>query len=115
MAEVMKRGEIWIVSGGGDYTGKPRPAVVLQDDEFAATDSVTVCPATSKDAGAPLFRVCVTPDPQNGLTTQSYLMVDKITTVRRSRISEWTGRLNDEDVDRMNRAVVRFLGLAAAR
>ncbi len=111
----MKRGEIWIVSGGGDYTGKPRPAVVLQADGFAATHSVTVCLFTSKDAGAPLFRVCVTPDPQNGLTTPSYLMVDKITTVQRSRIGKRTGSLNDADIDRMERAAVRFLGLAAAR
>ena len=115
MAEVMKRGEIWIVSGGGDYTGKPRPAVVLQDDEFAATDSVTVCPATSKGAHAPLLRVRVAPDPQNGLTTLSYFMVDKITTVRRNKIGKQTGKLKDDDIDSMERAVIRFLGLAAAR
>ena len=115
MAEVMKRGEIWIVSGGGGYTGKPRPAVVLQDDEFAATDSVTVCPATSKGAHAPLLRVRVAPDPQNGLTTLSYFMVEKITTVRRNRIGKRTGSLNGADIDRMDRAVIRFLGLAAAR
>ena len=114
----MKRGEIWTVAGdgkGGKYARKPRPAVVLQADEFAATHSVTVCLFTSKDAGAPLFRVCVAPDPQNGLKTTSYLMVDKITTVPRSKIGKQTGVLNDKDLDRMNRAVVRFLGLAGAR
>ena len=110
----MKRGEIWTVSGCGNYTGKPRPAVVLQDDEFAATDSVTVCPFTSKAAHAPLLRLRVEPDRRNGLTMPSYLMVDKITTVRRNRIGKRTGVLSDAERGEMDRAVIRFLGLAAA-
>ena len=79
------------------------------------TDSVTVCPSTSKGAEVPLFRARVAPDSQNGLTTPSYLMVDNITTVRRSNIGKRTSALDDKALDRMNRAAVRFLGLAAAR
>jgi mRNA interferase MazF len=110
----MRRAEIWTVAGGGDYTGKPRPVVILQDDRFDATDSVTVCAFTTDPTDAPLFRVLVDPDDLNGLDTSSRLMADKITTVRRSRLGERIGRLKDEDVVRLNIAVLVFLGLAGA-
>jgi len=77
----LKRGEIWIVAGGKDYAGKPRPAVIVQDDRFDATDSITICVITSDKSEAPLFRIVIQPSDQNGLTIISRLMVDKITTI----------------------------------
>ena len=109
----MKRGEIWTVAGGGDYTGKPRPAVILQDDRFDATDSITVCLLTTEPDDMPLFRIPVEPDDRNGLDEVSRIMVDKVTTVRRSRLGAPMGRLGDEDVIRLDRAILVFLGLAA--
>lgn len=73
----MKRGEIWTVSGGADFTGKPRPAVVMQDDTFDATTSVTICPLTTDPTKAQLLRPIVTPSKQNGLSGPSRAMVDK--------------------------------------
>jgi mRNA interferase MazF len=108
----MRRGEIWTVSGGGAYTGKPRPAVILQDDRFEATRSVTVCSFTTNPTEAPLFRLPVNPTEANGLNEPSRLMVDKITTVPRSRIGSRVGRLDDDDIIRLNRAMLVFLGLA---
>jgi mRNA interferase MazF len=110
----MTRGEIWTVAGGGDYTGKPRPVVILQDDRFDATDSVTVCAFTTDPTDAPLFRLPVEPSEANGLDAPSRIMVDKITTVRRSRLRASVGRLDDDDLVRLNRAVAVFLGLAGA-
>jgi mRNA interferase MazF len=109
----MRRGEIWTVSGGNDYAGKPRPAVILQDDAFDATASITICAFTTDPAEAPLFRLPVEPSEENGLRSSSKLMVDKITTVSKSKVGERVGRLNDEDVLRLNRAVMVFLGLAS--
>ena len=109
----MRRGEIWTVAGGGDYTGKPRPAVILQDDRFDATDSITVCLLTTDPDEMPLFRIPVEPDDRNGLDEPSRIMVDKVTTVRRSRLGSLIGRLGDEDVIRLNRAILVFLGFAA--
>ncbi|MCY4616298.1 MAG: type II toxin-antitoxin system PemK/MazF family toxin [Chloroflexi bacterium] len=106
----MRRGEIWTIAGGGDYTAKPRPAVVLQDNRFDAIDSVTVCLLTTDRAGAPLLRIPIEPDELNGLDAPSRIMVDKITTVRRSRLGMLMGRLGDEDIVRLNRAVLVFLG-----
>jgi mRNA interferase MazF len=57
----MKRAEIWTVAGGPDYTGKPRPAVILQDDAFDGTASITVCPFTTHLVDAPLIRLAVIP------------------------------------------------------
>jgi mRNA interferase MazF len=110
----MRRGEIWTVAGVAGYAGKPRPAVVLQDDRFDANDSITVCAFTTDPTDAPLFRLFVEPNENNGLLEPCRLMVDKITTVPRSRVGSQVGRLNHEDLARLNRAVVVFLGLAGA-
>jgi mRNA interferase MazF len=111
----MKRGEIWTVAGGKDYAGKPRPAVVLQDDRFDKTDSVTICAFTTDPTDAPLFRLLVVPTESNGLRAPCRLMVDKITTVPKARAGTQVGRLADEDMVRLNRAVLVFLGIAAPK
>lgn len=109
----MRRGEVWAIAGGTDYTGKPRPAVIVQDDRFD-TDSVTICPFTTDPTEAPLFRLSITPSPTNGLREASQLMVDKLTTVRRSRLGNQLGELDDSDIVRLNRAMVVFLGIATS-
>ncbi len=110
----MRRGEIWTVSGGRDYAGKPRPVVIVQDDAFDATDSITICSFTTDPTDALLFRLPVEPNERNGLRSPSRLMVDKITTVSKSKVGERIGRLDDEDVVRLNQAVMVFLGLAVS-
>lgn len=107
----MKRGEIWSVAARGAYTGKPRPAVIVQDDHFDATASITICVVTSDATEAPLFRLPVEPDALNGLDRASSLMVDKLTTVPKTSLGDHIGRLADEDVVRLDRAIVVFLGL----
>ena len=108
----MKRGELWVAAGGGDYTGKPRPVVIVRDDRFEATGSVTVCALTSDPTDAPLFRILLSPDPENGLHEDSRVMVDKITTVRRERLSRRIGSLSVTDMRRIDRAMLVFLGIA---
>jgi len=110
----MKRGEIWTVAGGPGYAGKPRPVTVLQDNRFDATESITICPFTGDPTVAELIRISIEPTPTNGLKGLSRLMVDKITTVAKSKVGKHVGRLDDEDVVRLNRAVVVFLGLAGS-
>ena len=110
----MKRGEVWTAAGGKDYAGKPRPVVIVQDDRFEHTDSITVCPFTTDPAGAPIFRLRLEPDAANGLHSVCRVMVDKITTVHRSKIGKSIGRLADEDMVRLNRAMLVFLGMATS-
>jgi len=109
----VRRGEIWTVAGGGGYAGKPRPALILQDDRFDATASITLCAFTTDPTEAPLFRLPIEPNERNGLHTACRLMVDKVTTVPKAKLGTRLGRLDDEDVVRLNRALAVFLGLAA--
>jgi mRNA interferase MazF len=86
--------------------------VILQDDRFDATASITVCAFTSDPTVAPLIRLPISPTESNGLERLSRLMVDKITTVSKSKLGERIGRLDDDDMVRLNRAVLVFQGLA---
>ena len=79
----MKRGEVWTIAGEG-YAGKPRLAVIVQDDRFDATASITVCAFTTDLTNAPLIRLPVSPTGRNGLRSASPVMVDKITTISKS-------------------------------
>jgi mRNA interferase MazF len=108
----MKRGEVWTVSAGGPYAGKPRPAVIVQEDRFEATNSITLCVFTTDPTEAPLLRMLVEPTDRNGLSIASRLMIDKVTTVPKSRLGKRIGKLQDEDIVRLNRALTVFLGLA---
>jgi mRNA interferase MazF len=110
----VRRGDIWTVSGAKGYAGKPRPVAILQDDSFDATDSITICAFTTEETEAPLFRLKIEPNARNGLRAICRLMVDKITTVPRSKVGQQVGRLDDDDIFRLNRAILVFLGLAVS-
>ena len=108
----MRRGEMWTAAGGKDYAGKPRPVVIVQSDAFDATESVTVCGLTTNPTEAPLARPVIEPNETNGLKVKCRLMADKITTMPRAKLGNRLGHLADEDMIRMNRAILVFLGLA---
>jgi mRNA interferase MazF len=108
----VKRGEIWTVSGGNNYAGKPRPAVIVQEDRFDGTSSITLCAFTTDPTDAPLIRLAVAPSEGNGLRAECRLMIDKVTTVPKTRLGQMLGQLDDTDLLRVNRALMVFLGLA---
>ena len=108
----MKRGEIWAIAGGADYAGKPRPAIALQSDAFDATLSVTICPLTSSAVDAVYARLALAPSEKNGLNVTSYAMIDKITTISRSKVGQHIGSLDATELSALNQRVVLFLGLA---
>lgn len=110
----MKRGEIWTVAGGADYAGKPRPVVIVQDDRFSGTASVTVCPLTTNPVDTPIFRQLVEPSAGNGLAQPSRIMVDKLMTVPRTKIGQRIGQLEAGHMVWIGQAVLVFLGLAGA-
>ena len=88
--------------------------MVVQDDAFDATESITICAFTTDATEAPLFRIPIEPTDQNGLRILSRLMVDKITTVPKKKIGSRIGSLEDQDIVRLNRAILVFLGLAGS-
>lgn len=107
----MKRGEIWMVAGGV-YASKPRPALIVQDDLFEATESVTVLPMTSTPTDAPFIRYWVSADEVSGLDRDSQVMIDKLTTIRRANVAKRVGRLTSQQMVDVERLMTAFLGLA---
>jgi mRNA interferase MazF len=108
----MKRGDVVIVAAAGDY-GKPRPAVIVQTDALNQTHaSVVICQMTSEIVDAPDFRITVDPTSRNGLQVRSQVMADKPVTVRRGRIKQLIGRLDQGDIRRLNVALAFVMGLA---
>lgn len=107
----MKRGDLATVALQGDY-GKPRPAVVIQSDWLSGTDSILICPLTSTLRDAPLYRLTVEPSVGNGLSRVSQVMVDKIFAVRRDKLGQRLGRLEDKELLALNRMLAVAIGMA---
>jgi len=108
----MRRGDLVTIALPGDF-GKPRPALVVQSDLFNADHAtVSVLPITSTIIGAPVFRITLEPSAANGLRQVSQIMVDKIVSMKREKIGEVFGRLDDETMLRVNRALTVWLGVA---
>lgn len=108
----MRRGDVVVIAdrAAGDYGGKPRPAVVVQSELFEDIGSVVVCLLTTQQTGAPLLRVPVAASAESGLTSPSYIAVEKITAIRRERVGPTLGHLADEELIAMNRSLAVFLG-----
>ena len=93
----LRRGTVVTVASPGTYSGKPRPAVVVQADRWLqAHPSVTLCPLTSTIRQAPLVRIAVEPSPRNGLRKPSQLMADKLFTVPLAAVGEVVGQLEPD-------------------
>ena len=108
----MRRGELWTAAGGTHYASKPRPVLVVQDDRFDATDSIAICPLTNDLTEIPLLRIRLDPESGSGLAQPSSIMVDKLTTMPRSKLGQHIGTVSDTDMLTLARALVVFLGLA---
>ena len=112
MEQEYKRGDVIVSVAAGDY-GKPRPMVVVQSDLFNHThQSLTVCPITSHSVQAPLFRIPMRPTKGNGLKKASQLMIDKVNSVKREKISRKIGTVSDAMLDKIEEALKLWLDLA---
>ncbi len=108
----MTRGDIVVVTARGAYTGKPRPALVVQSDMFNDTHaSLTICPITSDIIDAPLFRIALPPGPRTGLEMPSQVMTDKIVSVPRTAVSRTIGRCDAGELESIGDAVRHWLDL----
>ena len=105
----MRRGDLVTIALPGDF-GKPRPALVIQADQFIETATVSVLLLTGTLVDAPLIRMDIAPAPDNGLRKASQIMIDKVMTVRRDKVGEAFGRLDDKTMVSVNRALALFLG-----
>ena len=101
-----------MLAATGAYTGKPRPAVVVQSNAFNATHaSITVCPITSDCVDAPLFRVPLPPGERTGLAVASQVMADKVSSVPRSAVNRSIGTCDALHLEQIEEALRRWLDL----
>jgi mRNA interferase MazF len=108
----MRRGDLVTVAFPGDY-GKPRPALIIQSDYVRAIDSVTVIPFTTEFIeDADDLRVEIVPTNENGIRQTSYVMIEKIGTIRRTKCGPRIGHLSEADMSNVTRALAVFLGFA---
>ena len=107
----MKRGELWTASAGRGYAGRPRPVLIIQDDRFDATDSITFCPLTTTVADIPLLRIPLQPNLTNGLSAPSSIMIDKITTANRSKLGQRIGKVSTTELLQLERGLLVYLGM----
>lgn len=107
----MKRGDLVAIAMQGDF-GKPRPALVIQADQFSDHATVTVLPITGTDVAAPLLRITVPPCAENGLQKPSQIMIDKSMTVKRDKLGPAFGCIDAEILMEVERCLAVFLGIA---
>lgn len=105
------RGDFVSIAVQGDF-GKPRPALVIQADQFNMHASVTVLPVTSTLVAAPLLRINVLPTIENGLQKPSQVMIDKAITIKRDKIGQTIGRIDSNTLVEVERCLAVFLGIA---
>lgn len=105
------RGELVTVALQGDF-GKPRPVLIVQFDIFIDLSSVTFIPLTSDIRDTPLLRFTLEPTKENGLTKRSQVMIDKIQTISRKKISKPFGKISNTELLEVERLLTVFLGIA---
>lgn len=105
------RGDIVTIAMQGDF-GKPRPALVIQANQYSAHSSTTILPITSTLVTAPLLRVTLQPSAENGLQKLSQVMVDKTMTVKRDKLGSAFGRIGEDKMVEVERCLAMFLGIA---
>jgi len=107
----MRRGDLVSIAVQGDF-GKPRPALVIQSDQYDEHATVTVLPVSSDLVAAPLFRITIQPTIENGLHKRSQVMADKAVTVRRDKVGPTFGRIGADAMVEVERCLAVFLGIA---
>lgn len=105
------RGDFVTIAIQGDFS-KPRPALVIQADQFDEHATVTVLLVSSTLVDAPLFRITVQPNAGNGLQKPSQVMIDKAMTVKRDKVGQTFGRIDADAMMEVERRLAVFLGIA---
>lgn len=108
----MRRGEIWTVSGAPGFGSKPRPVLIVQSERLSGAQTVLACGFTSQPNFAVPFRPSIAPSSQNGLEQPCKVMVEKLAAVSRTKVGKLVGKLAEEDMEAVERALHLVLGFA---
>jgi mRNA interferase MazF len=106
---MMKQFDIY-TTAGGTYSSKPRPSVIIQSIGFDKLDSLTVIPISTSEQNTE-FRVELMPSKNNGLESKSYVMIDKLTTIKKSALGKQIGHVDENCIKEIEKKLLRFIGL----
>jgi mRNA interferase MazF len=105
----MKQFDIYTTSGG-TYSTKPRPAVIIQSVGFDEFDSLTVLPMTTVEVQSD-FRIKIEPSKNNNLAKAGFVMIDKLTTIKKSGLGQYVGRIDDKYIEKIENTLLKFIGV----
>lgn len=110
----MRRGEIRVIAGG-NYAGKPRPGIIIQDDSLHELHSVTVIPLTTQESDIGRIRVAISLETPDGPPINSFAQVDKIMTVKAANVSKRIGSLSLPEIRAVEKSLLNHLGIGSGR
>ena len=86
--------------------------IIIQNDLFSETNSITLCGLTMHETDVLFVRFLIQPSSSNGLRSPSSVMVDKIASVPKAKLGYRIGRLDHDDLRRLNVHLRTFLALS---
>ena len=114
MGSFPKRGEVWLVNWnparGSEQAGK-RPALVIQNDIGNEKAPTTIVAAISSSVKLYPMNVGIKP-PEGGLDRPSLIKTSQILTVAKERLEKRLGRLSEDRMDDVDKAIKLSLALS---
>lgn len=106
----IKRGEIWSVLWTG-LAGKPRPALVIQAEEYRTTETDILALVTSEENPSEYLRIPIKADDENGLNNDSFICLDKLMAIPIEKLGQKFGVVSDEVMKKVDEHLIKILGL----
>ena len=107
----MKRGDLVLAAGKGDFAGKPRPAIVVRNDLFEGFPTVVLCPITSFLTGAIPVRIPLPSNARTGLQKPSEVEVDKLQAMHVAKVKQTIGHADESEMLAIDAALRMWLNL----
>ncbi len=106
------RGDIVLCADkSGDFTGKPRPFLIVQKTIYIeAKDSLLVCPISTilDETG---LRIRLNATTENGLTQNSDIHTDKVSTIKKIRVRQIIGKVSKQKMVEVSHSIREWVDL----
>ena len=106
----INRGEIWSVLWTG-FARKPRPALVIQSEEYRLTETDILALITTTENDAGVLRIPIKADESNGLQQDSFICLDKLMAIPVANLGKCYGKVSDEVMREVNARLIKILGI----
>jgi mRNA interferase MazF len=106
----INRGEIWSVAWT-NIARKPRPALVIQAEEYRLTETDILALITTTENEASALRIPIKADENNGLLHDSFICLDKLMAIPLANLGKCYGKVSDEVMHEVNARLIKILGI----